>query len=216
MSQVLDVRTVVVSPTLPPLQGVQLPDGQVGATLRSLCIFLQLNFLSQQRRIARSRHLRNALTTATVATKGGPQEMAVLMAWVIPHWALGIQTDRLDAAKRARVLIIQTQAVEALYRAFSGAASNVVPQTEEVIEPEIVSTSGLNTPLEARLVALEKMVHKQAGEIAALNSQARANERLLAAVIERLLWLQTHVMQRDSQQEEKPQPRRRRRPRRKR
>jgi hypothetical protein len=238
MSKVLVMRPVTIAPDLPPLQAVQLPDGEVGATLRSLCAALSLNIFSQQKRIARSRHLRVGLTKVTVATRGGPQEAAVLLAWVIPLWAIGIQSKRLDAAKRACVLIVQTQAVQALYRAFRDAAAAV----ETVIEAEPVLEDGLEARLavkealrdevaglKARLAAIEETLRDLAGmkprmavveatlreqgeQIARLFRRLAVKEALLAAVIERLLGLEQRPAPRGRQWQRGPgRPRRVRR-----
>jgi len=172
MSQALVIRSVLLTPNLPPLQAVQLPNGEVGATLRSLCAMLHLNVLSQQRRITRSRDLRTALVTVTVATRGGPQEMTVLLAWVIPLWVVGIQTNRLDVAKRATIEIIQTQAVQALYRAFSREVAPAVEAPEsEIILPQHTR--------EERLAALEAAHRDLAWQVAALQ---RDHEEHLAAL----------------------------------
>jgi hypothetical protein len=137
--------------------------------------------------------------------------MDVLLAWVIPLWVVGIQANRLDTVRRARVLIIQTQAVQALYRAFWDVARPV----EEAIESEGVSGDGPGDRLEARLAAIEAAVRDLAGEVAGLTGRVKANERVLAATIERVLWLQQYVMQRGIRQGRKQPGRARRgRPRR--
>ncbi len=170
MSQA-SVRSVLLTPDLPPLHAVQLPDGEIGATLRSLCAMLRLNVLSQQRRIIRSRDLRTALVRVTVATRGGPQEMAVLLAWVIPLWVIGIQTNRLDATRRATIEIIQRQAVQALYRAFSRKDAPMVEAPEsEIIVPRRDAAE--------RRQALEAARRDLAWQVAAL--QRDHDERIAA------------------------------------
>ncbi len=132
--------------------------------------------------------------------------MIVLLAWAVPLWVIGIQIDRLDATKRARVLIIQTQAVQALYQAFSEKA----PIVEEIAEPDVVSAG----ESEDDLATLKATVRMLVREVAALTRQAKANERLLAATIQRVYWMQDSLAQQASQQAQPPQPRRRGRPRR--
>ncbi len=196
MFEALVIRLVSLAANLPPLQAVQLPNGDVGVTLRSLCRILQLDYLGQQQRIIRSHNLRGALTTVTVATKGGPQEAAVLLAWAIPLWVTSIQASRLTAAKRATVLILQHEAVPALYRAFQQAFAPT-PEAPPQPAPRIAAPD----PLEARFaaletdlreerakrIAIETMLHDEAAKRAALARRLARTEMLLAAAIERLI-----------------------------
>ena len=182
MITALVVRLVSLRPNLPPLQAVQLPNGEVGVILRSLCAFLNIDFFGQQKRIAHSQTLRGALTKATVATRGGPQEMVVLLAWAVPLWATGIQPNRLTAARHAAVLILQQEAVPALYRAFWHAAA---PEAAPPPPPEIAPSDSL----EGRVAVLEAALREETTQRTALARRLGNSERLLAAAIQRLFWL---------------------------
>lgn len=227
------IKTVLVVANLRALQGVQLPNGQIGATLRSLCLALSLNLSGQRQRLRRQPLLAGALVTVMLKTGSGRQEVDVLLAWAIPVWLAGVQSTRLDDAKRANIQAIQTQAVQALYQAFWDVA---VP-AEEAVEGEVIAEESLDARLEARLAAIEaalldkarletrlaaietrqdaieETVRGVAGGLAALTGRVAADERLLAATIERLLGVQ-HSQRQRALQEGQKQPDRQRRGRR--
>jgi hypothetical protein len=197
-----------------PLQAIRFPDGAIGATLRSLCAALLLSYAAQSHRLKRAPALNGSWRTAILKTAGGRKSVDVLYVWAIPLWAAGIQTSRLDAAKRDRILILQREAVPAIYRAFWQMDTAAAAPIESETASGNSLGDALEAGLEARLAAIEAMVRDLAGEVAGLTGRDRSNERLLAATIERLLWLQNDTTQRSVQQRLKPSGRRRGRPRR--
>lgn len=110
-----------------PIQGVQTPDGLIGATLRSLCAALSLDYASQYQRIRRTPALRETLQLVTLDTPGGPQAVDVIPAWVIPVWLAGLHINRLPEERRALILAFQREAFATIERAFTQPESNAAP-----------------------------------------------------------------------------------------
>ena len=194
-----------------PLQAIRFSVGAIGATLRSLCIGLALSYATQSHRLKRNPALNGTWRSATLKTAGGRKSVDVLYAWAIPLWISGIQVSRLDAAKRARILIIQREAVQAIYRAFwESDVPAVSGDSIASIASEGASADDLDTRLEARLASLEATMRRLDREVA---DRFSVDEGLLAAAIERILVLQSSMQRRANQPEQKA-PRRRGRPRR--
>ena len=112
-------RTQIIIAGVPPVIAVQLPGGRTGATLRSLCALLDISEGRQAARIKRSPGLASALILATVNTRGGPQQVDVLLDWAIPIWAAGLHLSRLPEARRPVALILQQNAFVAIEQAFA-------------------------------------------------------------------------------------------------
>lgn len=165
------IKSIVIASGIPSIQAVQLPDGQLGATLRSLCRALSINFSGQLQHIRRKDSLAPALVTTTITTKAGKREVAVLLAWAIPVWLTELEATRLGSAKREVILLLQRQAVQAIYQAFW------VSQGQE--HPE---EAGFSVPDH-----LLKRVDTQEARLNDLSSRMTGAERLLRAAIERLL-----------------------------
>ncbi len=102
---------------------MRLTDGSTGATVRSLCLLLELSRQGQVQRIKRTPELAAALIQVSVATAAGPRLFDVLLDHALPMWALGISAARLESYKQERVALIKEDAVEAIKRAFSSDAS---------------------------------------------------------------------------------------------
>ncbi|HEU5369291.1 MAG TPA: hypothetical protein VFU69_12540, partial [Ktedonobacterales bacterium] len=118
-------KYVTLVADMPPIIAVRLPNGELSATLRSLCDLLDLDRRGQFRRIHRNPSLAEALQEAIISTPGGPQQAEVLLNWAISIWAAGLQTTRLPEAKRAAALILQRKAFAAIEQAF------VQPENED-------------------------------------------------------------------------------------
>jgi predicted GIY-YIG superfamily endonuclease len=103
----------------PRIVAVRLPDGRLGATLRSLCKVLNLDQVAQLRRVRHSRLLAKALHEATISTPGGPQRVGVLLNWALAMWAAGLQVTELPETKRAAALVLQSEAFTAIEQAFT-------------------------------------------------------------------------------------------------
>jgi hypothetical protein len=103
---------------MPPIIAVRLPNGELSATLRSLCDLLDLNQRGQIQRIRRNPSLAEALQEAIISTPGGPQQADVLLNWAISIWATGLQSTRLPEAKQAAVKVLQREAFAAIRQAF--------------------------------------------------------------------------------------------------
>ncbi len=148
-----------------------LPDGQLGATLRSLCRALSLNFSGQLQHIRRRDALNSALVRATATTQHGKREVTVLLIWAIPIWLTELQSTRLGSAKQEVILLLQRQAVQAIYGAFWGT---------QVRKPLDETAIPISQDLAERLDRQEALLENHTARLA-------ASERLLAATIERLL-----------------------------
>ncbi len=117
-------KDVILVAGLPPIIAVRLPDGELSATLRSLCDLLDLDRRGQFRRIHRIPSLTEALQEATISTPGGPQQAEVLLNWAISIWAAGLHVSRLSEAKRAAALVLQQRAFSAIEQAFAQRENN--------------------------------------------------------------------------------------------
>src|ERR1051326_3217857 len=111
VAEVCRIQTIV--PGAPPIIVARLPDGESGATLRSLCNLLGLDQSGQSQRIRRSSLLAVALQEVIISTSGGPQQAEVLLDWAISIWAAGLQVSRLSEAKQAIVQVLQQKAFAA-------------------------------------------------------------------------------------------------------
>jgi hypothetical protein len=102
-----------------PVIAVKLPDGRIGAVLRTMCEALQMDRYSQVRRIRDDETIVDSLVLVQVETSGGPQATDVLTAWAIPYWLGGIQLSRVGQEKREAILSFKREAADVLYRHFS-------------------------------------------------------------------------------------------------
>lgn len=212
------VRGVTLAAYLRPILAVRLPDARLGATLRSLCLILSLNLRGQQQRLRRDPALRKALVTAAVPTRQGLRDTDVLLAWAIPIWLVGLQSGRLSPEKQDIIRLLQEQAVQAIYQAFSVA---IQQDTLPEAIPNDTQADSLPTTwfdaLNARVNQLERRVDRIETSIslmeahlsqvvAQLNreSQLRINdERLFAAAITRLMLALPAPAQRHARQRRK-------------
>jgi hypothetical protein len=121
------IKAVTLADNLQPIEAVKLSDGWLGATIRSLCILLNISRFSQLVRIRRSPKLASALVQITVNTTGGPQKLEVLASWAIPIWATGLQISRLALEKQEVARLVQEHAYQAIARAFVQQATETEP-----------------------------------------------------------------------------------------
>lgn len=115
-----------------PVIAVKLPDGRIGAVVRTMCEALQMERYSQVRRIREDETIADSLVLVQVETNGGPQATDVLTAWAIPYWLGGIQLHRVAQEKREAILAFKREAADVLYRHFSqrsalSASTTIVP-----------------------------------------------------------------------------------------
>jgi hypothetical protein len=96
-----------------------LIDGNVYASLNSMCDALELDRQAQRRRIDRNDVLSDGLGVAIIATpKGGQQSSYVLRADLVPLWLAGVSTRRLDDSKNEKLIAFQKRAAKVLWEAF--------------------------------------------------------------------------------------------------
>jgi hypothetical protein len=210
------VRGVTLAAYLHPILAVRLPDARLGATLRSLCLILSLNLRGQQQRLRRDPALRKALVTAAVPTRQGPRDTDVLLAWAIPIWLVGLQSSRLTPEKQDLIRLLQEQAVQAIYQAFSAAIQqDTLPEaTPDDMQVDSLPTTQFDA-LNARVDRIERQIDQIEARVFSVEahlsqivvqlgreSQLRLNdERLLSAAITRLMLalpapMKRHVRQR--------------------
>src|SRR5438067_2313129 len=118
-----------------PVIAVRLPDGRIGAVLRTMCEALQMDRPSQLRRIREDETITDCLVLVQVETSGGPQATDVLTAWAIPYWLSGIQLGRVAPEKREAILAFKREAADVLYRHFSQRPVRPPAQALVPVEP---------------------------------------------------------------------------------
>lgn len=148
-------KSVIIATYLRPIWAVQLPDTRLGATLRSLCLLLSLNLRGQQQRIRRDPALRRALVTATLSTRQGTRDADVLLAWAIPIWLVGLKSSRLSPEKQALIVLLQENAVQAIYQAFWDASQQHALPEQDILPEEALEDDHTASPPAARFEALE-------------------------------------------------------------
>ncbi len=113
------IKTVHVPAIRGPLEGILFPNGEEGASLRSLCTLLTIARHAQAARIKRNPALAPGLRLAQVELPEGTRVLDVLLDSYIALFITTLQVSRLspDAQEVARIL--QTQAGQAIARAFS-------------------------------------------------------------------------------------------------
>ena len=135
------IKAVTLADDLQPIEAVKLADGWLGATIRSLCILLNISRFSQLVRIRRSPKLASALVQITINTTGGPQKLEVLAAWAIPIWATGLQISRLASEKQEAARLVQEHAYQAIARAFASQPIETEPAAAPKRAPDRFNSS---------------------------------------------------------------------------
>jgi len=102
-----------------PLIVVQLPNGDIAVSLRSLCAMLKVAINRQIKRICNDEVLSKYLLRAILHTARGPQVCAVLTDWAVPLWASGLQIPRLSEEKQVIARLLQQNAGAAIQQAFT-------------------------------------------------------------------------------------------------
>jgi hypothetical protein len=135
-------KDVTLVAGMPPIVAVRLPDGKLGATLRSLCDLVDINRQGQIQRIHRSQSMAKALQEAVISTPGGPQQAEVLLNWAISIWAAGLHTSRLSEVKQAAAAVLQELAFAAIERAFDQPQDNPAPLQADISEARQPDVAG--------------------------------------------------------------------------
>jgi hypothetical protein len=100
------------------LEAVLLPDGQQGATLRSLCALLQIDRQAQMQRIKRNRGLSAGLVLVEIDLPDGARTLSVVLSNYIALFVATLQVSRLSPVAQEAALILQTKAVQTIASAF--------------------------------------------------------------------------------------------------
>jgi hypothetical protein len=113
------IQSVILTPHAGPLEAVLLPDNHDGASIRSLCAFLQIDRTSQVHRIKRNKALAPGLVVVDVTTPDGIRALSVLRSEYIALFVATLHVGRLSKEAQANAAILQTQAGQAIARAFA-------------------------------------------------------------------------------------------------
>lgn len=96
-----------------------LIDGDVYASIRHMCQALGLDPQGQTQRIGRNDVLRDGQRVCTVHThQRGNQTTNVLRADLVPMWLVGVDTRRMEDAKKQKIIDFQKRAAKVLWEAF--------------------------------------------------------------------------------------------------
>ncbi len=114
------IKAVQLLPNTTPIEGVLLADGSKGATVKSLCLALDISRQGQTQRIRRDSTLAPALVLVSMKTAAGSRLLDVLSSYAIPRWLSGLDVSRLSPEKQERAALIRERAIDAIDAAFSG------------------------------------------------------------------------------------------------
>ncbi|HEY7348471.1 MAG TPA: phage antirepressor N-terminal domain-containing protein [Ktedonobacterales bacterium] len=137
---------VPVEQALVPFYGseilaARLPDGQIAASLGSLCSMLKLAKHGQMERIRRNKGLAEHLLLILVKTPDGPQRIEALVGEeAIRSWVMGIQINRIAPEKLPLIRVLQEEAYETLLRAL------LKPEAEQTTKPSEPQAAPLPPP----------------------------------------------------------------------
>ncbi len=101
------------------IEAVLLPDGRQGCTIRSLCSLLHIDTSSQQQRIKHNRTLAPGLVLVQIELPEGARTLNVLLSNYIALFVATLHVSRLSPSAQEAALILQTQAGQAIARAFA-------------------------------------------------------------------------------------------------
>lgn len=101
-----------------PIVIVWLANGEIAASLKSLCNMLKLARQGQLQRILRNHALSEQLLLVMVETPGGSQPTEVLTVKAIPAWLKGLQLNMVTAEKQPTILTLIREAPDIFYRHF--------------------------------------------------------------------------------------------------
>ena len=134
-SELAPLNPAIVMCCEQPIMAVRLSDGYIAATPHSFCDALQLDRTAQIRRIRRNRFLAKHLRSVPIRTRGGVQEMDVLIIEALPRWLSTLQVSRLAPEKQPLARALQQQAEDTLERHFSEqAAREAAPPPNQAAE----------------------------------------------------------------------------------
>jgi hypothetical protein len=158
------------------LIAVLLPDGRIGAVLRSLADGLGLNLQSQLRHIRGRAALADGLVPVRVETEGGPQTMQALTLDVLPGWLFSVDERRVKPEARPDVILFQRECVKTLADHFARKRHLALPAPQSVapadphlagqvvmLSEQIDTMSGAVTLMREHLAALLALPTQVAG-----------------------------------------------------
>jgi hypothetical protein len=160
------------------LTAVQLEGGEIYVPVRRLCENLGLDWTAQYRRIMRDEVLREAQrSVAIMATdlkhRFAPEqsEMVCLPLDLVPGWLFGIQTGRVKAEIRPKLIRYRRECFRVLWDAFK---DDVLP----AMAPELDSPAGELTPAEQNLARVETLYQMARQQVALERWLAQHDHRL--------------------------------------
>ncbi|HEU5198014.1 MAG TPA: hypothetical protein VFU32_00165 [Ktedonobacterales bacterium] len=150
------IKTVRVPAIKGPLEGIFFPNGEEGASLRSLCTLLTVARHAQAARIKRNPALAPGLRLAQVELPEGTRVLDVLLDSYIALFITTLQVSRLSPDAQEVAHILQTQAGQAIAKAFAQpqvAESDPIPTAPA---PEILSVQGAFDHIQHGFEALQE------------------------------------------------------------
>jgi hypothetical protein len=175
------IKAVQLLPHITPIEAVLLADGSKGATMKSLCLHLDIATHGQTKRIKQDQTLAPALVLVSMRTAAGSRLLDVLSSYAIPRWLAGLNITRLSPEKQERAALIRDRAIEAIDAAFSG----VTTAQEQVLlaqssEGTLAVPDAFSTIHEGMLTIIAGMGQLQAGIAALQQTQTTILARLAA------------------------------------
>ncbi len=175
------IKAVQLLPNITPIEGVLLADGSKGATVKSLCLSLDISRQGQTQRIRRDPTLAPALVLVSMKTAAGSRLLDVLLTYAIPRWLSGLDVTRLSPEKQERAALIRERAIDAIDAAFM---SETKPQEQgRLIAPAqmvLEAPDAFSLIHEGMLTIIAGMGQLQAGIAALQETQATTLARLAA------------------------------------
>jgi hypothetical protein len=158
-----------------------LADGSKGATMKSLCLHLDIATHGQTKRIKQDQSLAPALVLVCMKTDRGTKLLDVLLTYAIPRWLSGLQVTRLSPEKQERAELIRERAIDAIDAAFMG---EMHPQEQPRLLPSaetaLVAPDAFSMIHEGMLTIIAGMGQLQTGIAALQETQATILARLAA------------------------------------
>lgn len=122
------IQSVILAEHTGPLEAVLLPDNHDGASVRSLCAFLQVDRAGQLARIKHNKALAPGLVLVDVLLPDGVRALSVLRSEYIALFVATLHIKRLSKEAQANAAILQERASTAITRAFQQPHRSPEPQ----------------------------------------------------------------------------------------
>lgn len=150
------IQSVILIEHAGPLEAVLLPDNHDGASVRSLCAFLQIDRASQITRIKKNKALAPGLTLVDVPTSDGLRALLVLRSEYTALFVATLHIGRLSPEAQANAAILQERASAAIAKAFSQPEVTTSEPIPTAPAPELLSVQAAFDHIQHSLVGLQE------------------------------------------------------------